>query len=520
MRVRLSVVTGIIAGALLGACASESGPTGPQVRIATAPLDGTSSAPFAAIDSVDYGLTVYNGDPEFDASGVAQGSADVVWTKGSVTSTDYGNGPGGAISYVGPCDASVTGNNFVALVLNKVFAGSPAVQLSDQFTIPSPLYPDFQNPCPSTAPCVLDFACQENADVAVEFNLTIMRRAQQGFFDIAVNFEDVFCSAKFDSCYEGATTHLFFSPIAGLNIYLYLNSKGSTVTATFDEGQWLIRYVTSSAVIGVVAGVASTPPTAFELDINGVPETFTPLYGPGPGTPIKLLFGANGREHTAVAAMACTVGADTDTADLTTELLLLAPTVVCDEGVTFTLDLDGLDGGNHTQAADGEDPEAPAHTLAFGLYFGAEDLDCGRGPGSCNKVYYNIAFNIEDLAGQGLTNCNLFYGATATESVTAPGGGGTATFENGQLVDPSAVYGGVSFGYATGGVPLTIGSDPSCVNQPLDGLQSQVESTYVKGAAFGDTSLPGFAFYTTGGPAAAFGSDQGGDPIGGDPVPQ
>ncbi|MFT7580424.1 MAG: hypothetical protein ACI9MR_002095, partial [Myxococcota bacterium] len=43
-----------------------------------------------------------------------------------------------------------------------------------------------------------DVVCQENADVPVTFNVTLMRRAEQGFFDVAVNFRDIFCAAKLD----------------------------------------------------------------------------------------------------------------------------------------------------------------------------------------------------------------------------------------------------------------------------------------------------------------------------------
>jgi hypothetical protein len=54
----------------------------------------------------------------------------------------------------------------------------------------------WQNPCPDG--CTLTAMCRENADTLVEFNLTILRQANQGSFDIGVNFEDVFCSAKVD----------------------------------------------------------------------------------------------------------------------------------------------------------------------------------------------------------------------------------------------------------------------------------------------------------------------------------
>jgi hypothetical protein len=46
----------------------------------------------------------------------------------------------------------------------------------------------------------------------VTFNLTIVRSAQQGFFDVAVSFEDIFCSAKFDCATESGPISLLFQP--------------------------------------------------------------------------------------------------------------------------------------------------------------------------------------------------------------------------------------------------------------------------------------------------------------------
>ncbi len=44
------------------------------------------------------------------------------------------------------------------------------------------------------------FECLENQDVFVQFDVSVMRPANQGFFDIAINFNQIFCSAKFDCC--------------------------------------------------------------------------------------------------------------------------------------------------------------------------------------------------------------------------------------------------------------------------------------------------------------------------------
>jgi formylglycine-generating enzyme required for sulfatase activity len=62
----------------------------------------------------------------------------------------------------------------------------------------------FQNPTTTAAPLTRTVTCEENADVFVQFDVALMRPAQQGFFDIAVNFNDIFCSAKFDCCTENA----------------------------------------------------------------------------------------------------------------------------------------------------------------------------------------------------------------------------------------------------------------------------------------------------------------------------
>ena len=155
----------------LAACAGEAQRApGGRVSVAVAPLS------LPDIEEACYTLTVTNGPG---------GGGDVVWTQADVCSTQYGDGRG-SISYVGPCDADVTTKNTVILELTALEDGAGPVR--------------FVNPCgaPDNAPCELEVTCEENADVPVEFNLTIMRPAIQGFFDIAVNFDDVFCSAKLD----------------------------------------------------------------------------------------------------------------------------------------------------------------------------------------------------------------------------------------------------------------------------------------------------------------------------------
>ncbi len=133
----------------------------------------------------------------------------MIWQKGSLAlngasvggdpdalcSSNFGNGTGGDITFIGACvaspvDAGQTGRtNSVTLWVDSLYDASN--------TYISPTGADgWQDPCPDG--CTLTAMCRENADTLVEFNLTILRQANQGFFDIGVNFEDVFCSAKVD----------------------------------------------------------------------------------------------------------------------------------------------------------------------------------------------------------------------------------------------------------------------------------------------------------------------------------
>ncbi len=175
---------------LLGACAADEGPKGP-LTVAVAPLT------LPGIADVCYGLTVFNGNPS--------GSPDTVWSLEGICSSQYGNSTGGDITYIGTCDADSGTNNYVQLILESIENDQDDFLL-DQTDVEPGQDSDFINPCADAGDCILDFPCKENEDVFVEFNITVMRDAEQGFFDIAVNFEDVFCSAKADSCYAGKTT--------------------------------------------------------------------------------------------------------------------------------------------------------------------------------------------------------------------------------------------------------------------------------------------------------------------------
>ena len=183
--------------AMLG-CGGEA-PVGPagrgfdgpgvEVNIAALNLQGVGDA--------IWDLEVRNGaDP-----------SQVVWQR-RISSSSYGDSAGSA-SYVGPCDAATDANpNQIRVWVVGLYAADvPAANMgqfnsgstADAGVVTGGTLVPFQNPT-ATGPLTRDVVCRENEDVFVQFDVALMRPAQQGFFDIAVNFNSVFCSAKFDCC--------------------------------------------------------------------------------------------------------------------------------------------------------------------------------------------------------------------------------------------------------------------------------------------------------------------------------
>ena len=132
--------------------------------------------------------------------GVTSGTGDTVW-QARLRSTRYGDGAG-SLAYVGPCDADTTppgaNENTVSLTLVGLYGAPPTVTAAND---------GFGEPAPDGALATRDpglltreVVCRPDAGVAVSFDITLMRPATQGFFDVAVTFDDLFCSAKFDCC--------------------------------------------------------------------------------------------------------------------------------------------------------------------------------------------------------------------------------------------------------------------------------------------------------------------------------
>ncbi|PKN54672.1 MAG: hypothetical protein CVU56_25260 [Deltaproteobacteria bacterium HGW-Deltaproteobacteria-14] len=178
----------LVASLLIAGCAldapSEAAP-GLSLDIAALNLDG--------VGDVVWDVAVLNG-----ASTPA-----VVWQR-RIASSRHGDGAGSA-SYVGTCDADPTGDvslNTVEVWVVGVFAAPVTALGSFASGAPGGVVGtslDFEDPTAS-APLTREVRCSENGDNAVRFDVALMRPAEQGFFDVAVNFDDIFCAAKFDCC--------------------------------------------------------------------------------------------------------------------------------------------------------------------------------------------------------------------------------------------------------------------------------------------------------------------------------
>ena len=190
-----ATVTVFFAGAMLAlaGCGAES--TGPA-----APADGGGALAVnvAALNLQGVGDVVWDIEVLNGAS-----TPQVVWQR-RIASSGYGDGAGSA-SYVGSCDAEPSAReNTVRVWVVGVYAAAVADagsfasgQATGAGAVSGSALP-FQNPTTTAVPLTQTVTCRQDADVAVRFDVALMRPAEQGFFDVAVSFDDIFCSAKFD----------------------------------------------------------------------------------------------------------------------------------------------------------------------------------------------------------------------------------------------------------------------------------------------------------------------------------
>ena len=215
------------------------------------------------------------GDVVWDIE-VDNGDDAVVWQR-RLTSAQYGDGAGSA-SYVGPCDADpLVADNTVKVWVVGVYDG--AILGGDAGTFNYGSTADagavtgtaiaFQNPTTTTTPLTRGVTCAENTDVAVQFDVALMRPAQQGFFDVAVNFNNIFCSAKFDCCVDPGGDGCD----ADINLLFDANGqRARTFVLGFACTAGVAADVDTELYMDPIALDCTTPSSGFAADIRINPD--------------------------------------------------------------------------------------------------------------------------------------------------------------------------------------------------------------------------------------------------------
>jgi len=346
--------------ALVFACADAPTPEG----------DGRLAVDLAALNLAGVGDVVWDVE-------VVSGTGDTVWQR-RLSSSGYGDGAGSA-SYVGTCDAGDgAASNTVRVWVVGVYgaavtdAGSFASGSTAGAGAVTGSPVDFQNPT-SDGPLTRTVTCRADADVAVDFDVTLARRAQQGFFDVAVQFDDIFCSAKLDC--ESA------------------------------PGQ--------------------------DLDL---------LHAPG-----------GGRAMTAVLGFACTANPGTQT-----WLYMDDPVVTCDG---FSADV-VVDPGGKGAVDLGVAPSQNADGYLFGasVFRGREQL--------ADKVYWNVAFGLDEAAFASAGGCVLTGRATAASEAWP------------QTANGFPIPAGVVYPVVHWTVALSDADSRECTTHEVDELGSGVSTEY------------------------------------------
>ncbi|TNF30068.1 MAG: hypothetical protein EP329_14280 [Deltaproteobacteria bacterium] len=325
----------------------------------------SSCAPEIAQPTASLSLTVaplsYPGitDATFDIA-VRNASSQVVFQK-SLTSRGYGPGDG-SLSYVGTCDASDGENpNTVSLTLTGLFTGAGGA-----VEIPASQY---QNP----GTLELDVDCVENTDVAVQFDLTILRQANQGFFDIAVSFSDIYCSAKLDCVDQDGAPLALLHDAAGARAQTVVLGLACTGDIAAGGETWLYR---DPVVVTCADGTATVDPGAGPGNLSegaGITSTGTaPLFGAAVYYGEELL-GFNKRYWNVLLGLKpdATGCAVTTQATASPDALTLGATPAGTTWPIITWDVDVTDAGDAvvctTHPVNGEAPHDGVATAYTGL---------------------------------------------------------------------------------------------------------------------------------------------------------
>ena len=255
-RARRGALAALALAGVLGAsgCDPETvGANTGHVTVAVAPLS------LPGLTDANYQLTVTNA------------ALETVWTR-AVTSTQYGDGAG-SVSYVGACDPTSNPNTVSLAVLGLSDANGALTAGVD-----------FANPAPIDDPLSIDVLCVPDGDTAAAFELTVARAARQGFFDVAITFDDIFCSAKLD-CLDGADPlELLFDPLTGQRAQTAVMGFACTAGPDQDTHLWMDQVV-------VTCGLEA-PYTRYTVNPALGPGNLNPAYPGPPPNVADLLFQA------------------------------------------------------------------------------------------------------------------------------------------------------------------------------------------------------------------------------------
>jgi len=369
------------AALLFGACAEgpknptdDFGYDGTGIAFQVSPLTlgalDDSCYSFAVVSQLNQ-LVVGRG-PSVTAANLTGVTGVPATVTAAVCASQFGNSDGGDISYIAPCHASENAKNHTVRLWVNALCEDGGVTPNTGGACTE--IQSYVNPCPAAGGCSLAVTCVENADTPVTFNLTIMGQADQGFFDVAVNFDDVFCSAKLDDC----------------------NTLGQPIRLMFDTVETVLApggcpwgtgrpYGALTAEQNTIDYSADTNPDGCAS--NGFPH-FMQLPGDLPSAPPGP-FVANPnlgqRIDTIVAAIACTAGPGND---VTTHLTFTSLSVGCSAPV--------FQQGQLTFTSVMQEGNRMIGPFPSAVYFGTESL-----PG-VNTVFTTVAIGIGDQ-----TDCSL-----------------------------------------------------------------------------------------------------------------
>ncbi|MCC6624008.1 MAG: hypothetical protein IT385_22310 [Deltaproteobacteria bacterium] len=410
--VRMSgVVLGLVACVGCGQGGQDPTPgdaTGARVAVTVAPLS------LAEVDDACFGLTVYGGPTT---------AAPIVWSE-RVCSSRFGDGAGG-LAYVGPCDASA-GTNTVGLVLEDLCSGGPC---GDSAPGPTSIDEDtWRNPCRGPLGCVRQASCEPNRDTPVSFDLTVARSASQGFFDVAVEFADIFCSAKVD-CEDpdGEPLVLLHDPDTGV--------RGRTVVVawTCTAGPSTTTWLYFDNVVVTCFDDAVAPPAVIGS------WAYDPSLGPGNTGPGSAPFVFQSAVYTTATAL-------TGIAAWSLALGILP------QHLPGRCVLTGRATASETRWTDGRPPAGatyPAIELAVTLSEGAGALACGA--------------HALDVEGSGVSTGYLQPGDPRAFSHVMHGGSLAVSTYTRTACDAvvASLTDGVSFATSPEGLTVRIGEDQS-----------------------------------------------------------